>query len=128
LTIYLDTSVLLARVQAEGRQPPDGFFEQQLVSSRLIEYEAWSRVHARRLAETAGVVVDKLLARVHMVELAPPVLRFVKEPWPTPVRALDALHLSTLRHLVAEGLSVELASYDDRMSRAAEALGLPLAW
>jgi hypothetical protein len=40
---------------------------------------------------------------------------------------LDGLHLATLDFLRAQGDPVELASYDDRLVSAAQALGIPLA-
>jgi hypothetical protein len=47
--IYLDTSVALAHLLAEDRFPPPEMWQEDLVSSRLIEYELWNRIHARRL-------------------------------------------------------------------------------
>ncbi len=39
--IYVDTSVLLARLLSEDRQPPPWIWDETLVSSRLLEYEGW---------------------------------------------------------------------------------------
>ena len=44
--IYVDTSVVLAEVLEEPRQADDLFWQKRLVSSRLLEYEAWVRLHA----------------------------------------------------------------------------------
>lgn len=52
--IYLDTSVALAQLLAEDRPPPEKLWQESLVSSRLLEYELWTRIHARRLARTHG--------------------------------------------------------------------------
>jgi hypothetical protein len=52
--IYVDTSVALAELLAEDRRPGDHFWNQTLVSSRLLEYEVWIRVHARKLARSHG--------------------------------------------------------------------------
>jgi hypothetical protein len=41
--IYLDSSVALAHLLAEDRFPPDLLWDQQLVSSRLLECEVWNR-------------------------------------------------------------------------------------
>jgi hypothetical protein len=46
------------------------------------------------------------------------------EPFETPVRTLDALHLASIEFLRERGQSVELASYDDRLTAAARALGI----
>jgi membrane protein implicated in regulation of membrane protease activity len=43
--VYLDTSVLLAQLLDEQRQPPGSLWSESLVTSRLTHYEAWVRVH-----------------------------------------------------------------------------------
>jgi hypothetical protein len=128
--IYLDTSVALAQLLAEDRVPPKGLWAETLVSSRLLEYEIWTRVHARRLAASHGEAVRALIGRVSLLELAPPVLAHALEPFPAPVRTLDALHLASIEFLRSRGQDVELASYDDRLSAAADRLRIrsyPLA-
>ena len=94
--IYLDTSVALAHLLAEDRRPPAALWEEELVSSRLLEYEVWNRVNARGLQESHGEDVRSLLGRLNYLELAPPILVRVLEPFPVPVRTLDALHLASL--------------------------------
>jgi hypothetical protein len=42
------------------------------------------------------------------------------------VRTLDALHLASLDYLRAQRLRVTLATYDERMARAARELSIPL--
>lgn len=124
--IYLDTSVALAHLLAEDRCPPEGLWQQHLISSRLLEYEVWTRIHARRLAQSLGEDVRALLARVALVELAPHVLARALEPFPRPVRTLDALHLASIEFLREQGQAVELASYDDRLIAAARDLRIPV--
>ncbi len=125
--IYLDTSVALAHLLAEDRRPPEALWREPLVSSRLLEYEAWNRVHARGLMRSHGEPLRLLLGRVAFLELAPPVLSRALEPFPVPVRTLDGLHLASLDFLRAQGQRPELASYDDRMLAAARAMRIPLA-
>jgi hypothetical protein len=72
--IYLDTSAVVAELFAEDRRPRPDFWKRQLVSSRLLEYEVWTRVHARRAAMTHGDAVREILGAVAIVELAPTVL------------------------------------------------------
>lgn len=124
--IYLDTSVALAHLLAEDRVPPQHLWEQTLTSSRLLEYEVWTRIHARRLASSHGESVRALVGRVALVELAPPVLARALEPFPQPVRTLDALHLASMEFLKTQGQPVELATYDDRLARAARDLKIRL--
>jgi predicted nucleic acid-binding protein len=124
--IYLDSSVALAQLFAEDRQPPEDLWEDQLLSSRLLQYEIWARVHARRLEGLHGNKVRGLLDAVSFVELAPVVLGRALEPFPTPVRTLDALHLATMDFLRNQGQRIELATYDERLRTAARALSIPI--
>jgi predicted nucleic acid-binding protein len=124
--IYLDTSVGLAQLLAEDRVPPAALWEQPLVASRVIQYEIWTRLHARGLGASHGEAARDLLARVAFIELAPPVLERALAPFPSPVRTLDALHLASIEFLRAQRQDVTLATYDERMAAAADALGIPL--
>jgi hypothetical protein len=125
--IYLDTSVALAHLLGEDRVPPDALWDDVLVSSRLLQYELWTRIHARKLVSSHGEGVRLLLGRVALLELAPPVLARALEPFPVSVRTLDALHLASIEFLRSEGQSVTLATYDERMCAAARALKIEVA-
>jgi predicted nucleic acid-binding protein len=125
--IYLDTSVALAHLLAEDRQPPEALWRQSLVASRLVEYELWTRLNARRLAGSHGELARRLLERLAILEMLPNVLARALEPFPAPVRTLDALHLASMEFLRARGQSIELASYDERLIAAARALSIPIA-
>ena len=98
-----------------------------MIASRLLEYEIWTRLNARRLGRSHGEEARALIHRVALIELAAPVLERALEPFPIPVRTLDALHLASIAFLLERGQTVELASYDDRLLSAAQALGIPLA-
>ncbi|MBA2291788.1 MAG: PIN domain-containing protein [Gemmatimonadales bacterium] len=124
--IYLDTSVALAHLLAEDRRPPSAIWNEELVTSRLLEYEFWNRLHGRDLARSHGDMARQMLARVAWLELHPKVLARALMPFPTPVRTLDALHLASVGFLREHGNAVTLATYDERMARAAEAMGIPL--
>lgn len=124
--IYLDSSVALAQLLAEDRHPPEALWQEPLIASRLLEYEIWTRIHGRKLGRSHGEDVRTLLARVALLELTPPVLARAVEPFPKPVRTLDALHLASMEFLRSRGLSVELASYDDRLVAAARDLRIPV--
>lgn len=124
--IYLDTSVALAHLLAEDRSPPASVWDETLVSSRLLEYELWTRLHARGLAASHGEHARELLQRLALLELAPPVLMRALEPFPLPVRTLDALHLASLEFLRGQRQDVSLASYDARMVDAARRLRIPV--
>lgn len=125
--IYLDTSVALAHLLGETRRPPEALWQQPLIASRLLEYEFYCRLHARGLGASHGEFARQLLGMVALVELSLPVLERAREPFPLPVRTLDALHLSTMLFLQRRRQDVFLATYDARLAQAATALGIP-AW
>jgi predicted nucleic acid-binding protein len=120
--IYLDTSVALAHLLAEDRRPRDALWTNTLVSSRLLEYELWTRINARGLAKSHADVTRALTGRVAFLELIGEVLVRARAPFPTHVRTLDALHLASLAFLRDQGQDVALASYDQRMVSAARRL------
>jgi predicted nucleic acid-binding protein len=124
---YVDTSVALAELFAEDRRPPAALWEGALLSSRLLEYELWTRVDARGATRTHGEAARELLSRVAMVELSPTVLARALEPFPVALRTLDALHLATALFLAERRQAVQVAAYDERMRAGATALGLRLA-
>lgn len=124
--IYLDTSVALAQLLAEDRVPSPALWTESLVSSRLLTYEIWTRIHAYELGTTHADETRALLGRISFVELAPAVLARALEPFPIPVRTLDALHLATLDYLRLSAQTVQLATYDDRMTTTARAMGIEL--
>ena len=124
--IYLDTSVALAHLLAEDESPPASLWDETLVSSRLLEYELWTRLHARGLGMSHGEHARELLQRVALLELAPPVLTRALDPFPTPVRTLDALHLASIEFLRSQRQDVKLATYDSRFAAAAKRLHIQL--
>jgi hypothetical protein len=124
--IYLDTSVALAHLLAEDRVPPTALWEDLLVTSRLLEYELWTRLHARDLGRSHGDAARLLLAHLAFLELERAVLQRALDPFPVPVCTLDALHLASIAFLRERGHAVELASYDTRQTAAAEAMGVTL--
>jgi len=126
--IYLDTSVALAELFAEDRKAPESMWAEPLVSSRLLEYEIWTRMNGRGAGDTHGEAAREILAHVSLVELVPPVLARALEPFPAPVRTLDALHLATFLYLSTAGQRIALATFDERMRRAASALGVATAF
>ena len=126
--IYVDTSVALAHLLAEDRRPPDALWDDTLVSSRLLEYELWTPLHTRGLAQSHGEAVRSLLGRLALLELAPTVLARALDtfPGPGPLRTLDALHLASCAYLVDRGQAVSLASYDRGMNAVAHTMDIPL--
>jgi PIN domain len=124
--IYLDSSVALAQLFAEDRSLPQAVTEHPLVSSRLLEYEVWNRIHAHGFARSHGDEVEALLARVVLIDFSPTVLARALRPFPISVRTLDGLHLATIEFLRDRSEEIELASYDRRLVAGARALGIAI--
>jgi hypothetical protein len=126
--IYVDSSVVLAQLLAEDRAPDPAFWDRRpLVSSRLLEYETWNRINGRGLAESHGEDARLLLGRLAFLELSSPVLTRALEPFPVPIRTLDALHLASVEFLRGLGQRPELATYDQRLADAGRSMGIPIA-
>lgn len=123
---YVDTSVVLAELLAEDRKPQPSLWDQPLVTSRLLEYETWARLHARGLLASHGEAARELLGHLAMLELAPDVLARARDPFPLAVRTLDALHLASIEFLRSRHEAVRLAIFDERMRAAAIALRIPI--
>jgi hypothetical protein len=124
--IYLDTSVVLAQLLAEDRRPPPALWRETLVSSRLLEYETWNRLHARGLTTSHGDAARQLLGRIAFLELSRTVLARALEPFPTGVGTLDGMHLASVEFLRAQGQDVYFACYDGRLVAAARRLKVPV--
>jgi uncharacterized protein len=124
--IYIDSSVLLADLFAEPRSPPEALWEEDLVASRLLAYEVWSRIHAVGLTMSHHGRARSLLSRISLTEMSQAVLARALVPFPVAVRTLDALHLATIEFLRGQDEVVELATYDMRLVAAARALGISL--
>ena len=98
------------------------------MSSRLLEYEVWTPLHARGLADSHGEAARRLVGQVALLELTPRVLARALDAFPGsgPLRTLNALHLASCAYLADQGQEVKLASYDRRMNAVARAMGIPL--
>ncbi len=124
--IYLDSSVALAYLFVEGRLPPITIWREPLVSSRLLQYEVWNRIHARSLRASHTDRAKALVSRISLIDLLPRVLARALEPFPMPIGTLDGLHMATIEFLRGDGQDVELASYDRRLIDCARACGVAI--
>lgn len=123
---YIDSSVVIAELLLETPRPSSEFWRNSLISSRLLEYEVWTRIHASRLGESRGDQVRFLLDRLAILDLEPPILARVLHPFPKPIRTLDAIHLATADFLRSQGENVSIATYDVRMRETASEMGFEL--
>jgi predicted nucleic acid-binding protein len=79
------------------------------------------------LTDSHGAAARPLVGRLAILELTPTVLARVLEPFPLPVRTLDAIHLASADFLRGQRQKVEIASYDERMSSAALNMGFSIS-
>ena len=124
--IYVDSSVALAHIFGERATPPRKLWDERLASSLLLRFEVWNRIHARGLGESLANETQATLARIELFEMSEEILERALAPFPLPIRTLDGLHLATMDYLITNDHDVELASYDQRLNAAAEALRIPL--
>lgn len=124
--VYVDTSVILSELLSEDRRPDPSLWNETLISSRLLEYEVWCRLHVYRAAKSHGETARTLLSGVTLIELSPLVLQRALEPFPLPVRTLDALHLASLEYVRATRQKVLLATFDTKLASLARKMGIPL--
>lgn len=124
--IYIDTSVVLAQVFAEERIPPASMWSAALVSSRLLEYELWTRLRARRVPREGVDAALETIGRIAFLDLSRELVARVIDPFPLPLRTLDALHLASAHFLVEQGVDLRIATYDARLREGASAMGFAL--
>ncbi|HYO46301.1 MAG TPA: PIN domain-containing protein [Gemmatimonadota bacterium] len=117
---------MLAELFAEKRRPPEDLWSGFLVSSRLLTYEVWAKLHSLGLGESLAEEAVSILELLSILELDPPVLARALEPFPRPIRALDAMHLASADFLRRQGQDVQIATYDMRMGEAAHAMGFEI--
>ncbi len=122
--IYLDTSVALAQILSENRHPPDPFWTNAFVSSRLIQYEIWTRLNGVGSSKAHRQRALELLNLIGVLEMSPEILESIVDGGLPPVRTLDAIHLATMKWMLDERMAFELATYDVRLAIAARTLGI----
>src|SRR5476649_906153 len=88
---------------------PDALWDDQLVSSRLLECNVWNCINAHHLQNSHGEAARNLIGRVAMVEMGGPVLTRALQPFSVPVRTPDP-HLAAFELIRARRQSVQLAA------------------
>ena len=126
-SIYVDSSVVLAQLLAEDRYPAEIVLGRWACWCPVVSWSTRSgtRINARGLGSSHAEDVRTIMARLGFLELAPAVLARAIEPYPVPVRTLDALHLASVEFLRALGQRPSIATYDRRMIEAAKAMEHP---
>ena len=93
----------------------------------MLVYKIRKRINAHSLMISHAGRARGWLARVNLTEMTEVALARALEPFSVAVRTLDALHLATMGFICKSGEPVRLASYDNRLIAAAQALGITLA-
>lgn len=123
---YLDSSAI---VKLAIEEPETAALRRYLrrkspyVSSALARTEV-----ARALLPLGGAAVragNDVLSRIELVRINDRVLSGAGSLLPPGLRSLDAIHLATARQLGTD--LARLVTYDERMTEAAEAMGLSVA-
>jgi len=119
--IYVDTSVVLAELLAEDRRLGAMFWNQDLVASRLLEFETWNAIRGRGLVQTHMSGAVDLLNSIRLFEITAPIVTAPEIGSPVRTRTLDTIHLATFRFIQRRVPELALATYDARMAEAARA-------
>ncbi|GAA4963927.1 type II toxin-antitoxin system VapC family toxin [Yinghuangia aomiensis] len=130
--IYLDSAALVKMVRSEPGSPELVHWLNErgdipLVASALAEVEVTRAL--RRSAPQALAGVPGVLARVYRIEIDQRI-RAAAAAFPDPMlRSLDAIHLATAQWLAVQpgGALEAFVTYDARLLKAAEEVGLPTA-
>ena len=131
---YVDASAVLRILFSESGSTVQLAGDDRVVSSQLVEIEAFRAVDRERLlgnlddAETARKRKElaDLLAMVDLAAIDAEVVDRAKSPFAVNVRALDAVHVATAEILAAEAEDepLEFWTHDDRQATAALSRGL----
>ena len=131
---YVDASAVLRILFSESGSKVPLAGNDRVVSSQLVEIEAFRAVDRERLlgnlddAETARKRKElaDLLAMLDLAAIDAGVVDRAKSPFAVNVRALDAIHVATAEILAAEaeGEPLEFWTHDDRQATAALSRGL----
>ena len=126
--IYLDSAALVKLIRFETATMEltawlNDRAETALLSSALAEVEVPRAL--RRVAPEALPAVAQTFARLYRVEIDAAIRADAGSLDDPDLRTLDAIHLATARAMGAE--LEAFVSYDQRLLRAGDALGLPTA-
>ena len=125
-TLYFDSSAVLKLITEEQESAALRDFIEgdnpwssplSLVSSRLAHIEVWRA--AQRIGPHLLKTARGILGGITMLEISRDASEQAARLQPTSLRTLDALHLAA-----ALSARLDVVTYDHRMARTAEGLGL----
>lgn len=128
---YVDTSVLLRVVLGEPNPLRQWRSIELAISSEMIRVEALRSIdRARMLSAVPDVEISErreavlgVLDGFHLAPIDSRVLQRAADPFPTLIRTLDAIHLSTALLVRADYDSMVFATHDAQLAVAARAVG-----
>lgn len=119
---YLDSSAL---VKLAVREPESAALRRYLSRRRPLVCSSLARAEVARaliaLGQEAVQHGEEVLARIELMRINDRVLHAAGAMLPAELRSLDAIHLATAQQFGDELRAV--VTYDNRMARAAAALG-----
>lgn len=131
MNLYVDTSVLLRVVLGERGRLREWTRSERWVSSELVRLESLrtidrARVQLRladRALSTRRAAVLEHLRAFELVGLQAAVLERAANPFPTSLGTLDAIHLASALLARDRYPDLVLATHDEELAIAAEAMG-----
>lgn len=123
---------MVSLVFRDHHRIPDFSHFKKLISSRLIMTECFRTLHRlladKSITESTFIVKGrefrKAFLEINLVEVSGPILERAMQAFPTHVKTLDAIHLSSAllwREIQNEELI--FLTHDEKLGRAAELLG-----
>jgi predicted nucleic acid-binding protein len=136
VTLYVESSAVLAWLLDE---PAGAAVRLLLTSAELIVASDLTLIECDRVLHRAAALGELTEAETadrrahlataashwHVLRIAPDIVDRARQPFPgDPIRTLDAIHLASALVARASVAGLQLLSLDDRIRRAASALGL----
>ena len=136
MNVYLDSSVVLRRLQREALPSADWGRWKHVYSSELLRVEVLRTIDRNRLRsaitdyEVAELITsaNAIFDGIDWVALTTSVLERAAQSFLTPLGTLDALHLATALRLVeVRGMDLVFFTHDTELALAARSANLAVA-
>ena len=131
MTVYLDASVVVRKLQREAGSVKEWGQWERAYSSELLRVEVLRAVDRAR---SRGVLTDNEVADIvikahaiadglELLQLSPSILNRAAQSFLTPLGTLDALHLATAVRLVeSTGIELTFFTHDAGLATAARSM------
>jgi uncharacterized protein len=131
MTVYLDASVVVRKLQREAGSLKEWGQWERAYSSELLRVEVLRAVDRARLQgvltdnEVADIVIKAhaIVDGLELLQLSPSILNRAAQSFLTPLGTLDALHLATAVRLVeSTGIELTFFTHDAGLATAARSM------